>query len=499
MDMPSPAFVPPVDLQKLSHELAAAASYKESGGSLEYALQQALAHSVDVRVKAHLSAILEGIGDAFYALDGQWRFSYINRAAENYFGVPRQKMLDRVIWDVFPESAGTTLRQRYEEVFTSGEAASFEAQAVSAPGRYLEFHVFPYNGGIGVSFRDWTERRRAEEEVRESEARLSSLADNVPACMVYQLSDAANFQDRQLLYLSKTCERLTGVSAEDVKANPALLYNLVLPQYREKMFAKEVEAHRDRKSFDFEFEMLHAKTGEVRWHRLLVTPRQMSSGGHVWDGLQIDITDHKRAEEHLRLLINELNHRVKNTLATVQSLAAQSFHRLALQGNSDLDAARGAFEARLFALARGHDVLTRENWEGADLAELIAQAFAPYQDGPGDSKRVLIEGPGLRVSPPMALSLSMALHELCTNALKYGALRAPDGQVHIRWSTETGASGPRLVVRWKEHGGPPVAPPSRVGFGSRLIQGGLARELNGSVQLIFEPSGVVCTIDVPLS
>jgi two-component sensor histidine kinase len=110
-----------------------------------------------------------------------------------------------------------------------------------------------------------------------------------------------------------------------------------------------------------------------------------------------------------------------------------------------------------------------------------------------------VDGPDLRVAPPMALSLSMALHELCTNAVKYGALGAPEGEVHISWSTLKSASGLRLVMRWEERGGPIVVAPARKGFGSRLIQEGLARELNGEVRLIYEPSGVVCTVDVPLS
>jgi two-component sensor histidine kinase len=99
----------------------------------------------------------------------------------------------------------------------------------------------------------------------------------------------------------------------------------------------------------------------------------------------------------------------------------------------------------------------------------------------------------------MALSLSMAMHELCTNAAKCGALGAPEGRVRVSWSTLETASGPRLVMGWEEHGGPPVSPPSRKGFGSRLIQDGLARELNGEVRLVYRPEGVACTIDVPLS
>jgi two-component sensor histidine kinase len=186
---------------------------------------------------------------------------------------------------------------------------------------------------------------------------------------------------------------------------------------------------------------------------------------------------------------------VKNTLVTVQSLAAQSFGNIG-ESNDRVAAARGAFEARLFALARGHDLLTRQNWEGASLTEIVDQAFVAFRESSDDCRRIQVTGEDLRVTPQMALSLSMVLHELCTNALKYGSLKAPDGRVLVTWQVSDDA---RLILRWQERDGPPVVAPARRGFGSRLIQDGLARELNGVVHLDYELSGVVCTIDVPLS
>jgi PAS domain S-box-containing protein len=493
------------DLQQLANSLIAQASScraaqdgQNAEDGAETALRNAISRSIRTEVGARLSVILEGIGESFYALDESRRFAHINRAAEAYFGIPREKMLGQIIWDMFPSSAGTEVRQRYEQVFLSGRPASFEMQAVSSPNRYVEFHLFPYEGGLGVSFRDWTEQRRAEEILRDSQAQLSALADDLPLGMVYQTNDAIGFDSRRFLYISASCERLNGVPAESALDDPHLLFNLILPEHREEVFAEQLESNRERRPFDMEFAIRHGTTGETRWQRIVDAPRQLPNGAVVWDGIQIDITEHKRAEEHLQLLVNELNHRVKNTLAIVQSLATQSFRKRSSNEGGDFPAAKDAFEARLFALARGHDVLTRENWESASLGEIVSEALAAYRNRQDGSEAFETDGADLRVTPSMALSLSMALHELCTNALKYGALGAPAGRVRVSWKTVAGAPENRLAMRWEESGGPPVSSPAHKGFGTRLIEGGLARELNGTVRLAYEPTGVVCAIDVPL-
>jgi len=500
MSAPRPS--PSPDQQKSSSDLIITNAFAMPQGVIGDALLQAIAQSVEAKVEARLAVILEGIGDAFYTLDGEWRFTYINRAAQTSFGVPAQDMLGRVIWEVFPHSEGTELRRRYEEVAATGTAATFEAESVGMPGRRLDLRVFPYNGGIAICFRDWTEQRLAEEILRESQAQVSALADNLPLGAVYQMDNGVGYEGRRFLYISASCERLNGIPAEKVPGNPHLLFDLILPEFREPVFRAHMEAHAQLKPLDIEFPIRHAKTGEIRWQRIVDAPRKLPNGRIVWDGIQIDITDHKRAEEHLRLLINELNHRVKNTLATVQSLASQSFSRLGAQGDDDVEnavlAARSAFEARLFALARGHDVLTRENWEGANLSDIVREACAPFRMQVEGEGRIAVQGEELRITPAMALSLSMAIHELCTNALKYGALTTSTGGVRISWATVAGPEGARLVFRWEEHGGPPVSPPRRTGFGSRMIEKGLARELDGSATIAYEPAGVVCTIDVPL-
>jgi two-component sensor histidine kinase len=152
---------------------------------------------------------------------------------------------------------------------------------------------------------------------------------------------------------------------------------------------------------------------------------------------------------------------------------------------------------RLLALARAHDVLTRESWEGADLREVVGRALEPYQIH-GES-RLAIRGPHVRLTPRMSLALAMALHELATNAVKYGALANKTGTIDVSWSVQNGAAPPRLSLHWAEAGGPPVTAPRRRGFGSRLIERSLAQDLDGEVKIAFEPAGVVCSVDAPLT
>lgn len=203
-----------------------------------------------------------------------------------------------------------------------------------------------------------------------------------------------------------------------------------------------------------------------------------------------DITDRKRAEEHREILVGELNHRLKNLMATVQAVASQT-----LNSAMSVDDARQAFESRLIALGKAHDLLTKQHWVGADLRDLVSATVEPHSS---DSNRFRIEGPHVRLVPAPALAIAMALHELATNATKYGSLSTPDGRVDIAWQLGGDEGDRRLSFRWTEIGGPPVAPPIRKGFGSRMIQRVLAAELGGEVRVAYDPSGVICLIDAPL-
>jgi two-component sensor histidine kinase len=206
-------------------------------------------------------------------------------------------------------------------------------------------------------------------------------------------------------------------------------------------------------------------------------------------GASIDVSQSKQSANHTRLLLRELNHRVKNTLATVQSIAFQS-----LKHARTVEHAQESFESRLMALSRVHDVLTQESWESADLRIIVHQAVSPFE-GIG-LQRFVLSGPPIRLPPRQVLPLSMAFHELLTNALKYGALSVPAGWVSIAWSVA--ADGRTLALRWEENDGPTVRRPTELGFGTRLIRRGLAQELDGEVDILFDPSGVICAITIPL-
>ena len=237
----------------------------------------------------------------------------------------------------------------------------------------------------------------------------------------------------------------------------------------------------------------------AHWTNVAALPFRDQAGVVVGATIVIQDVDeeHRAADEKARyevqktLLVNELNHRVKNMLATVQAVAIQTF-----KGPRANPEGIEAFQARLRALASAHDVLTRENWQRASVREIVDGALAPYcgrGEVPFD-----VRGPDVSLAPRAALALAMALHELCTNALKYGALSVSAGRVEITWSVDDRDHFQCLRLRWKENGGPSVSEPRRKGFGTRMIETVLAQDLGARVALTYAPDGFECVIDAPL-
>lgn len=200
-------------------------------------------------------------------------------------------------------------------------------------------------------------------------------------------------------------------------------------------------------------------------------------------GTTRDITARKEIEKHQALFVGELQHRVKNTLAVVRAIAQQSFGQYP---------AFGDFSSRVVSLGKGLDILVQQSWTSAPLRELIETVLSAHQSA--DARRVEADGPDLSVRPRSVVALSLALNELATNAMKYGALSNADGNVAIAWTIE----GDRFLLTWTESGGPPVIVPDRKGFGSRLIEQNLAQEVGGRVDVDYAPGGVICRIDASL-
>ncbi|MBQ0821307.1 PAS domain S-box protein [Microvirga sp. HBU67558] len=338
-------------------------------------------------------------------------------------------------------------------------------------------------GYVG-SVLDITERKEIEERLRASVAEFQTVTNAAPA-LVW-----VGAEDGRILYMNERWHEFTGQTTEE-----ALGYGWASTMHPEDVERVLPYWQRCRETGEiYEGEARYrGRDGEYRWHAFRAMPHIGPEGAIAkWFGVSVDIHERKEWEEHRELLINELNHRVKNTLAIVQSMAAQSLRQLSEESRPKLQ----AFEDRLFALARAHDVLTRENWEGAELREIIDEVVEPYLRQ--KTRHLDIEGPRLRLIPRTALAIAMAIHELATNAAKYGALSVPSGCVHITWAVEPGEV-PRLVLQWQERDGPRVTAPTRRGFGTRLIERSLAQDIGGDVRLTYAPTGVVCVMNVPLT
>ncbi|MCS0503096.1 sensor histidine kinase [Ancylobacter mangrovi] len=231
--------------------------------------------------------------------------------------------------------------------------------------------------------------------------------------------------------------------------------------------------------------------GAKYWYDLHIEPLRDLSGNTVGlTGAVVNVTERKENERHLRLLMRELTHRSKNLLAVIQAMARQTARHA-----GSIDAFVEVFSARLQALARSHDLLVQESWHGASLADMVRSQLGHQIDR--ENSQVEVSGPDIFLKPEAAQNIGLALHELSTNAAKYGALSVPSGKVNITWGRCPPEAGGGFELSWRESGGPPVSPPRERGFGSLVIERNLARALDGEVTLDFAPTGLNCQIKVP--
>jgi PAS domain S-box-containing protein len=447
--------------------------------------------------------ILELLPIATCICDATGRIVQYNQRAVELWGrkpLPGQTHDQFTVNSRFYDTSGQRLkRTRIADVLETGVALRDEEVTVQRPDGSVValllsvdplFNVQGRMIGIVHCFQDVSERHRVMRELDRSQRDLREQRERWNATYEHAAIGIVEIDaEGRFLRVNEAICSIVGSSREELLGWK--LFGRTHPDDRDV----DEDLYRRQVAGDIGFYSLEKRfvrrDGRVIWIAVRSSTVRDHDGQFLY-GVRVvqDITERKESEERQKLLIDELNHRVKNTLATVQSLASQT-----ARGTASPDAFRQAFEGRLIALSQAHDQLTRRHWKSADLGDIVDGATAAYLSRARE--QISIEGEPLTVTPRVALTLAMALHELSTNAAKYGALSVPGGRIDIRWHVQR--SRPAILrIEWRERGGPSVVPPDRRGFGSRFIEGSVAAELQGTAKLDFDPAGLRCTMEIPV-
>ena len=434
--------------------------------------------------------ILDALPVAVYTTDAQGRITYYNQAAEDLWGHRPKIGSDQWCgsWRLFWPDGRLLPHDECPMAVTLKEGhpvRGVEAIAERPDGTRVPFLPYPTPlrdatgqlvGAINLLV-DLTERRRAEVELAQLAAIVASSDDAI----------ISKTLEGRVTSWNEGASRIFGWEASEMIGQPIL--RIIPPELHDEEVEILARLRRGERIEHFDTVRL-AKDGRRVDISLVVSPIRDSSG-RVTGASKVarDVTERKEAEKLQRLLVDELNHRVKNTLATVQAIASHSLRRA--RNSEDFVS---SFTGRVQALARAHHLLTERTWRGADVADLAREQVVL---GVVESNRVAFSGPALLLDPQSALHLALVLHELATNARKYGALSVPQGQLSVSWSMLAN-KGRMLVLQWSERGGPAVAAPSSVGFGTSLIQQALDAH-GGSASIQYAAEGVTCEIKLPLA
>ncbi|MBL6458999.1 PAS domain S-box protein [Belnapia sp. T6] len=467
-------------------------------GLLETVVERAWAHIERVRAEAALREseerfrlMADAVPHIVWITDAEGRVEFFNEQWFSYTGTAHESTTasDVAVSFVHPDDAAPTM-ERFEEARRTGGPFLVEHRIRSKDGDYRWFLVRgepqrdPYTGKIlrwfGASV-DIHDRKRAEATLREREERLRLIVEGARDYAIFT-TDPEGRIDTWL----PGATNVFGWSPEEAIGQPVAI--TFTPEDRERG-----EDEKERETARRE-----GTAPNVRWHLRKDGARVFIEGsatalrrpdGGIRGFLKIgqDVTARRAAEEARALLAREVDHRAKNALTVVQTM-------LRLTRASDVPSFVRAVEGRVAALARAQTLLAEGRWSGASLHAMLRGELAPFLTG----QRVELDGRPVVLPPGTAQPLAMAVHELATNAAKHGALSMSGGRVSVSWRVESGA-GAKLRLRWVETGGPPVAgPPSRRGFGSRVLEGTVRGQLGGTVSLTWETAGLVCTMEVPL-
>jgi two-component system CheB/CheR fusion protein len=433
-----------------------------------------------------LNNLLAGSRIATVFLDDERRIKWFSPAS--------QELFDLMATDVGRPLSHFALKFADAALLTDADAvlASLQgrdAEVRSNSGRWFLRKLLPYRtrdnrvAGLVITFSDISDLRRAADAVEEERVYSHAIVETIGQPLLVLDADLRVRSGNRAFYaLFATAPATTeGRSLFELGFG-----HWDIPELRKLLHASRATDAIDGVVVDHEFEAIGRRA-------MIVNVRRLARGGARPELILLaidDVTARNEAEQHRDLLVDELRHRVKNTLATVQALAWQT----ARHSSSLTDFTKG-FAERLQALAQVHDILVEEGWLGADVDELLRRTLEPYRVG--DPTRIVVEGPRVAVKPSMGVALVMIAQELVTNATKYGSLSVPNGTVKLTWQIERGVGASQIHLHWVETGGPSVVAPLRRGFGTLFVERASAHELHGKATMDFRPEGLVCEIIFP--
>ncbi|MPR08931.1 PAS domain S-box protein [Microvirga tunisiensis] len=455
--------------------------------------EQRLTEAKTRQSEAFLRGVLDSSGDCIKVLDLEGRIEFMNEGGLRGMEVEDVSAIQGRLWTSLWEDDGVAAAEKAMAAARAGGTGRFSGLAKTLKGtpRWWDVQVTPIAGPDGqpgkllAISRDITDRRQAEAALRETVERYS-LVTRATNDAIWDWDLVRNHARwNEALYTAY------GYNPHEIEPSGEWRMTQIHPDDRQ-----EVENHirsviagaGDEWSHEYRFRCASGHYATVFDRGYMV--RDAAGRPLRMIGAMLDITSRKRAEQELEVVHHELGHRLKNVLTMVQAIASHT-----LRSAPSMDVARETLAARLVALGKAQDLLITKSSEEAEIGTLVHSVLEAQRIS--EPERLRIRGPDARLSPQVALSLALILHELATNAVKYGALSNEQGHVDLVW-TVTEDTPACLALRWSEHGGPTVTEPKHKGFGSRLITRGLAGGVGGDVTLRYEPTGVVCTITAPL-